>query len=157
MNRCKECGKEILSKRTNAKYCSENCKRKHWGKYSARKRIPATYAISKIRLDILNTYNHKCAICGWKLGTSIFFSENKNEWQISNGNEIHHITPIKDGGNNEWDNLILLCPNHHKEADLGLITKEVLRGYIKRQISDNEMRIKNNATLKASKLLFGDD
>lgn len=43
------------------------------------------------------------------------------------GCELHHIIPISEGGSNEMENLILLCPNCHKEADVGLISEEILR------------------------------
>ena len=28
--------------------------------------------------------------------------------------EAHHLTPVEHGGTTELDNLILLCPRHHK-------------------------------------------
>jgi hypothetical protein len=33
--------------------------------------------------------------------------------------EAAHITPKHERGFETWDNIILLCPNHHKEFDLG--------------------------------------
>ena len=56
-------------------------------------------------------------------------------------NEIHHITPVQEGGTDEWNNIILLCPNHHKAADLGLIDREELRAHTKPyRLSEDETR-----------------
>ena len=53
----------------------------------------------------------KCAVCGYKTYV-----------------EVCHIKPIKEFEKtakikeiNSKDNLVYLCPNHHKELDLGLI------------------------------------
>lgn len=35
--------------------------------------------------------------------------------------EVHHVTPIRNGGTNEPENLAVLCPNHHRMADMGMI------------------------------------
>ena len=37
--------------------------------------------------------------------------------------QIHHIKPICEGGDNEEDNLIILCPNCHKSVHSGLISR----------------------------------
>jgi len=36
--------------------------------------------------------------------------------------EVAHITPIASGGTSTLGNLLVLCPNHHKEFDLGELT-----------------------------------
>jgi hypothetical protein len=35
--------------------------------------------------------------------------------------EIHHIIAVKDGGDEAEGNKVCLCPNHHAEADKGII------------------------------------
>jgi 5-methylcytosine-specific restriction endonuclease McrA len=40
--------------------------------------------------------------------------------------DLHHIVPHNLGGDNSPDNLILLCPNHHREADRGELEYEEL-------------------------------
>lgn len=40
--------------------------------------------------------------------------------------DIHHIIPVKDGGDESMANKICLCKNCHAEADLGLITIDEL-------------------------------
>ncbi len=47
--------------------------------------------------------------------------------------EVAHIKPVKEGGQSILGNLIVLCPNHHKEFDHGhltieLQTKNLLKG-----------------------------
>jgi hypothetical protein len=41
--------------------------------------------------------------------------------------DVHHITPREDGGPNEPENLIVLCPNCHRKADRGVISRSKLR------------------------------
>jgi len=48
---------------------------------------------------------NECVICGYKIST-----------------DVHHWDGNKK--NNNSNNLVLLCPNHHREVHLGLITKE---------------------------------
>ena len=33
--------------------------------------------------------------------------------------EVHHITPLSDGGLDVIENVVCLCPSHHKEAHFG--------------------------------------
>lgn len=47
--------------------------------------------------------------------------------------QIHHIKPVCEGGNNAEKNLIILCPNCHKLAHVGLISKEELQNARKRK------------------------
>ena len=35
--------------------------------------------------------------------------------------EVAHIKPVKEGGQSILGNLVVLCPNHHKEFDLGFL------------------------------------
>jgi len=78
-----------------------------------------------IALQVYPAYNRRCALCGWQATEETISFRGKI--QYAHGNEIHHITPIREGGTDDWQNVILLCPNHHKQADMGLITQEELR------------------------------
>jgi predicted restriction endonuclease len=49
-------------------------------------------------------YNYRCQICGKQ-----FF-----ETYSVNISEAHHIVPFVESQNNNADNLIVLCPNHHR-------------------------------------------
>ncbi|MFB6200107.1 MAG: HNH endonuclease [Candidatus Nanohaloarchaea archaeon] len=41
--------------------------------------------------------------------------------------EVHHITPRSEGGSNDRSNLIVLCPNCHRKADKGVMSKSKLQ------------------------------
>jgi len=43
--------------------------------------------------------------------------------------DVHHITPRGEGGTNNENNLVVLCPNHHRMARDGTIPRERLRLY----------------------------
>jgi len=56
--------------------------------------------------------------------------------------EAAHIKEKAKGGKELWNNIILLCPNHHKEFDIGLSeTIEHSDKYIKFNIGENEYTI----------------
>lgn len=55
----------------------------------------------------------KCRICGFDVIV-----------------HVHHIKPKRNNGNNELDNLITLCPNHHAMADRKLISQKELKRYL---------------------------
>lgn len=46
--------------------------------------------------------------------------------------EVHHIEPRSEGGPNTPKNLIVLCPNCHRKADTGAISRTKLRGKLRR-------------------------
>lgn len=46
--------------------------------------------------------------------------------------DVHHIEPRGEGGPNEPRNLIVLCPNCHRKADRGMISRSKLRRAIGR-------------------------
>jgi hypothetical protein len=41
--------------------------------------------------------------------------------------DVHHLTPRSEGGANELNNLVVLCPNCHRKADRGIISQSKLR------------------------------
>ena len=72
-----------------------------------------------------DAYDFTCQFPG--CGTRI--RKRNGEWYV----EVAHIAPIHEGGKSVLGNLLVLCPNHHKEFDYGeRIIKEqttsVLRG-----------------------------
>ena len=43
--------------------------------------------------------------------------------------EVHHIKPLAEGGSDDFENLIALCPNCHALADRGAIDRKAQRQY----------------------------
>ena len=106
---CAYCGKEIIrvksdmeSNKTGLFYCSKNCGNLH--KNKIREESGEWDNSGNYRKKALKTYEHKCAICGYKEDTRIL--------------EVHHID--EDRENNKLSNLIILCPNCHKKLTLHL-------------------------------------
>lgn len=130
MKKCAICGAEILKHGNHRKYCSEACSRKAEAKRQTKVISKRTNAINKVAHSVYRAYDCKCAICGWQATPEVITV--KGKIQYAHGNEIHHIIPISEGGKEEDGNLILLCPNHHKQADMGIIDRETLRKYAKR-------------------------
>ena len=48
--------------------------------------------------------------------------------------EIHHIVPRSEGGINTAENLIVLCPNCHRKADRGVLSRSKLEYKLNRQM-----------------------
>lgn len=53
--------------------------------------------------------------------------------------DVHHIVPREDGGTNRDDNLIVLCPVHHRLADRGAIPKKRLEMNNVRRMEDKRL------------------
>lgn len=56
-------------------------------------------------------YKNKCQVCGYQLIKS------NNEYY----SEVHHIWPLQHGGDDDFDNMLVLCPTHHAEFDYNVI------------------------------------
>jgi hypothetical protein len=71
-----------------------------------------------------------------KLKNRLFFdrADQSCEWceESYDHLEIHHIKPRREGGPNEPENLIVLCPNCHENADREAISRSKLRAKVKR-------------------------
>lgn len=105
---CALCGKEIertLSQveknQTGYYYCCREHGNLH--KNLLRQKNGEWDNSSNYRLKAFNTYEHKCACCGWDEDKRIL--------------EVHHIDG--DRNNNKIDNLIILCPTCHRKITLG--------------------------------------
>lgn len=76
-------------------------------KYKLPTRIQRDYSrresYGTIRKDILKNRGNKCEICGWTEASC----------------DVHHKTPRVNGGSHKHDNLIILCPNHHRMVEEG--------------------------------------
>lgn len=56
---------------------------------------------------IKRLYHDKCQVCG----IAIEMPGGKRY------SEVHHLRPLKEGGDDNYGNMIVLCPNHHAEFD----------------------------------------
>ena len=103
---CKHCGKEFMSASKNAKYCSDSCKQKN---YRTKQKSQSEDGKS---LKHYYTVFEKipCEICQWD----------------KTSRDLHHILEVANGGTNELDNLICVCPNCHREIHNNLISKDDL-------------------------------
>lgn len=136
------------------KLCSvDNCDKKHYCKnlcnahYRKEKRKKISTFVENTRTnyekgDINFTYKHhenwaralkkcfgnKCMLCGWKEDSC----------------DAHHIVPKREGGLNNLKNGIVLCPNHHKLADIGKLKKEYLSEIINNKIQSLLEELKGN-------------
>jgi 5-methylcytosine-specific restriction endonuclease McrA len=103
---CEICGTEFsyyASVRPQAAYCSRSCKsigHKLTGRILYGKNSPSTFR-KAIRVKFLD----RCAICGWDEAPC----------------DVCHIVARKHGGENAYDNVLMLCPNHHRLFDCGRI------------------------------------
>jgi 5-methylcytosine-specific restriction endonuclease McrA len=110
---CEVCGTKFsyyASVRPQAAYCSASCKstghsRRLYGVLSPSGK-GSTY-----RKGIRGKFLDRCALCGWNEGP----------------NDVAHIVARKDGGANTFENVIMLCPNHHRLFDSGQIAVEAIR------------------------------
>lgn len=90
---------------------------------------------NRIRKNLWTKSANRCSICKTKL-----FSKKENSTEFNIGEECHIISGSKNGPRHQpnldtydsFDNLILLCRNHHREIDelTNTYTEELLR-YIK--------------------------
>lgn len=97
--KCEKCKKDFISNKKLRKdryiHCDE-CKRNspHFKDNILSIKNLSSRTISKI----LKRANKSCSICNWNESTC----------------DIHHIIPVKNGGSNLSNNLIIVCPNCHR-------------------------------------------
>ncbi len=114
--KCKQCEKEFTADRDSRQFCSNECRLEAKG-HQIRNKISLRTWQKIIKRAFPNWH---CPLC----------EEHNIIWDDkfwSYAFEAHHITPVREGGSDELDNLILLCPNHHKMADGGVFSKERLK------------------------------
>ena len=56
-------------------------------------------------------YENKCQICDYSFP----------QYVKSGYSEVHHVRPMADEGDDDFDNMLVLCPNHHTEFDYKII------------------------------------
>lgn len=108
------CGKEFYyypSMRPSAKYCSHKCSGAH-RKKGIRRTTDSALSSMNFRRAVQDRQGRfvPCLICGWDEAVT----------------DVCHITAVKDGGVNAEDNVVRLCPNHHRLFDCGKVSKETI-------------------------------
>ena len=125
---CPVCGREFYPVNANQKYCCSRCARTAQARGNQAK-IHRSKLKSRIDEHLIYAFHFRCCICGWYLHQKMQGTKFQKQW----GCEFHHILPVCEGGENEMDNVVLLCPNCHKEAHAGLIPISELKKHIKTQ------------------------
>lgn len=97
--------------RPHGTYCSLLCKNRAHSQRMAGRVQPSYRLNSTFRKAIRQCFHDRCSLCGW--------SETPCD--------VAHIIASKDGGTDTLDNVTMLCPNHHRMFDLGLITAETIK------------------------------
>jgi hypothetical protein len=105
---CKECQTEFKSFSNHAKYCSKKCQQRYRNRNSSGK--------YKYRYHINNTINKLtstslCSNCGWDQSTC----------------DIHHIIERKNGGTDDLNNLVIVCPNCHRLIHQGKLNPVTIK------------------------------
>ena len=110
---CDVCGSGFAKKRTESRaywatkrFCSRKCK---GISHSAQMRRGAIRSVgAAFRQTARNYLKAACAVCGWDSASC----------------DVAHIVP----GLDRLDNVVMLCPNHHRMYDQGLIPRDEILG-----------------------------
>ena len=68
----------------------------------------------KLKEIAFKNYGKRCEVCGYSLSV-----------------DVHHLIPRSQNGLDEKENLAVLCPNHHREMHIGILTREDVLNYRK--------------------------
>lgn len=86
-----------------------------WDSRSGRSKIKRTSTMGRrFQKAVLKKFGYRCVICGY----SRFVN-------------CHHVDNFARSQNDSPENGICLCPNHHAEADYGIISPGKLREYVR--------------------------
>jgi hypothetical protein len=80
-------------------------------------RDPLVIAIAKVRAEF------QCEVAG--CAHPSFNGKDHKPYR-----EVHHIQPLADGGVDTIDNVVCLCPSHHREAHFGQSREALKSGFI---------------------------
>lgn len=102
---CPECGTKF-SGRKGRVTCSRACsnKRRTGIKYSGERPKDKAYQRNVLRAQLIALRGAKCERCSYSKAHIL---------------QVHHILERSNGGTDEVDNLLLLCPNCHCEEHYG--------------------------------------
>jgi len=139
MKNCSICGIDISHKKSNSASKCEKCVRR-LNENTVKKIKQRTKYMGTVKDEIMLAYDSCCVICQWSIPKQYY----KGKYQRQAGCDVHHIVQVSDGGKHVFENCILLCPNHHAEADLGILTQEFLFSYVAKN-KDELIEQKKNA------------
>ena len=100
---------------------NQSCEIKRTYKTTDESKLRSRHVWTEKSRQIRSRANHLCEVC-------------RDQGIITYDNlEVHHIIKIKDDNSKflEDDNLIVLCTNHHKEADRGDLDSEYLQKLVR--------------------------
>ena len=106
-----------FAKIKNKKSLEHSPKKLPWektiGKSQRKRKNIESYLRNKNVKPLKILYDDKCQIvqCGFRLK---YVNEKGKYLQYS---EVHHYNPLKNEGDDDWSNMVVLCPNHHAEFD----------------------------------------
>ena len=92
-------------------------------------------------------YENKCQICNYSFP----------QYVISGYSEVHHVWPMSDEGGDDFDNMLVLCPNHHTEFDYKIIQFNKLKNNIIEDLKGRKVGIisfKKGHCLDDANILF---
>lgn len=118
LNICKHCGREYSTVALHSKYCSNSCKQKNY-----RSKGKSDNMYDRKLLDLLGEY--PCEICNWS----------------SAPRDVHHIIPVSENGKNIVDNLITLCPNHHRMVHTNSFSQDYLFEIVKSRTISSSLKL----------------
>jgi len=100
---CNFCEKPYQTTGRKSLYCSKSCsgKARKARTVKAGNKYTNRSLLQRRIIKQLGPVEFRCFICEW------------NEVMC----DIHHIIPKSKGGSDHFDNLTVLCPNHHRLAD----------------------------------------
>jgi 5-methylcytosine-specific restriction endonuclease McrA len=103
---------EIIEKESTAEKISEKISFKNTSPYKQETVVNKFIRNDSDKVQFLKKYWHyKCQFPGC---TARIQTKNGPDYV-----EVAHIIPVAEGGESEFGNLLVLCPNHHKEFDEG--------------------------------------
>lgn len=137
---CSFCNKKFQHRpyKSVGKFCSLVCK--NLSKRGLQPGSPNQNIRRKIKEVAFSTFGEKCELCGYALAV-----------------DVHHLTPRSEGGKHDAFNLAVLCPNHHREVHIGILTKEDIFKLRKRSVEMpsvarvQENKIKTSTSLVPAK------
>lgn len=103
---CENCGKEHDGSYGSGRFCSKSCSISWGNKHRTLNRSLINKHISEgvrkyneANPKQITYYHYRCEKCGKEFESTC---------------DIHHIIPKSQGGTNEHNNLIIVCPNCHR-------------------------------------------